>query len=193
MAKKKKVHILCIILPVIAIVLAAITFVVVRDVRVTKTWRTFSEKRVEKLEEIFGADFPDNTEFEYYSDNFRIQGGGDMHTLYVKNIADPEDFCRNNFNTSVGFTFMADIENSKVLENAFYSEYGVKEFLKKDKESWRSKECSVDFFGHAINHISSVDCYMMDIYFSPNDNGSYDVKLTAQLQQGASLYVVKLE
>lgn len=177
MTKKKKVHILCIILPIIAVIVAAITFVTVNGVRVTKTWFTFSEKRIEKLEEIFNADFPDDAEFEIYSDNFWIQGGGDIHTLYIKNIADPKDFCRNNFDTSVSFTFMADIKNAEVLENKFFSELGVEEFLKKDKEIWLKEERTVDFWGYAINHISEYSCYMVEIYFFLNDSGSYDVKI----------------
>ncbi|MDE6710714.1 MAG: hypothetical protein K2J76_09535 [Oscillospiraceae bacterium] len=181
MAKKKKIHLLCIILPVIAIVLAAITFVVVHGVRVTKTWRTFSEKRVEKLEDIFNADFPDDAEFEYYSDKFRIPGGGhNIHTLYIKNIVDPESFCRNNFDTSVSFTFMADIKNAEVIENKIFSERGAEEFLKWGKESWIKEERSVDFLCRAINQISEHSYDYVEIYFFSNDMGSYDVKLKAE-------------
>lgn len=187
MAKKKKIYMLCIILPIIAVIVAAITYMNVHSIVFTKTWPTFSEKRVEKLEEVFNADFPDNAEFEVYSaefvffcDYFRIMGGDYTHTLYIKNIADPEDFCRNNFNTSVSFTFMADIKNSKVLENTLYSEYGVELFFKRDKENWLKEERTVDFFGHAINHISEDTWYMTEIYFSPNANGSYDAKLTSE-------------
>lgn len=178
---------LCIILPIIAAIVAAITYLNVHSMVLTKTWRTFSEKRIEKLEEVFNADFPDNAEFEVYStefmffcDYFRIMGGDYTHTLYVKNIADPESFCRNNFNASVSFTFMADIKNSKVLENTLYSEYGVELFFKRDKENWLKEERTVDFFGHAINHISEDTWYMTEIYFSPNANGSYDAKLTSE-------------
>ncbi|MDE7279714.1 MAG: hypothetical protein K2N26_08325, partial [Oscillospiraceae bacterium] len=175
MTKKKKVHILCIILPIIAIIVAAITYLNVRSVILTKTWRTFSEKRVEKLEEVFNVDFPDNAEFEIYSiefkffcDYFRIRGGDYTHTLYVKNISDPEDFCRNNFGTSVSFTFMADLKYAEVLENTLFSEKGVELFFKKDtknwlfknyNENWLKEERSVDFFGHAINKISEDTWY----------------------------------
>lgn len=187
MAKKKKIHMLCVILPIIAVVVAVITYLNVHSMVLTKNWRTFSEKRVEKLEEVFNADFPDDAEFEIYSvefaffcDYFRIRGGDVMHTLYVKNIADPEDFCRNNFDTSVSFTFMADIKNAEVLENKFFSERGVEEFFKKDKENWLKEERTVDFFGHAINRISEDTWYMTEIYFFPNADGSYDVKITAE-------------
>ncbi len=180
--KKKKIHLLSIILPIAAVIVFAVAFVVVHGVRATKTWSTFSEKRIEKLEEIFNADFPENAEFEFYSDKFWIGGYGDIHTLtlYIKNINDPESFCRNNFNTSVSFTFMADIKNSEVIVNEFYSELGVEEFLKKDKENWITEERPVDFFGHAINHISEDSWYMTEIYFLPNADGSYDVKITAE-------------
>lgn len=138
MAKKKKIHILCIILPIIAVIVAAITYLNVRSVILTKTWRKFSEKRVEKLEEVFNADFPDDAEFEIYSAEFmffcdylRLRYRDYSHTLYVKNIADPESFCRKNFGTSVSFTFMADLKNAEVLENKFFSEKGVELFFKK--------------------------------------------------------------
>lgn len=187
MAEKKKIHRLYIILPIIAVIVAAITYLNVRSVILTKTWRTFSEKRVEKLEEVFNADFPDNAEFEVYStkfmffcDYFRIRGGDYTHTLYVKNIANPESFCRDNFSESVDFTFMADIKNAEVIENKHFSERGVEEFFKKDKENWLKEERSVDFFGHAINHISDDTFYMAEIYFFPNADGSYDVKITAE-------------
>ena len=187
MAEKKKIHKLYIILPIIAVIVAAITYLNVRSVILTKTWRTFSEKRVEKLEEVFNADFPDNAEFEIYSiefkffcDYFRIRGGDYTHTLYVKNISDPEDFCRNNFGTSVSFTFMADLKNVEVIENKLFSERGVEEFFKKDKVNWLKEERSADFFGHAINHISDDTWYMVEIYFSSNADGNYDAKLTAE-------------
>lgn len=187
MAKKKKIHILCIILPIIAVIVAAITYLNVRSVILTKTWRTFSEKRVEKLEEVFNAEFPDNAEFEGYSAEFmffcdylRLRCRDYSHTLYVKNIADPESFCRNNFGTSVSFTFMADLKNAEVPENKFFSEKGVELFFKKDTENWLKEERPVDFFGHAINHISEDSWYMTEIYFMPNADGSYDVKITAE-------------
>ncbi len=75
---------------------------------------------------------------------------------------------------------MADIKNSEVIVNEFYSELGVEEFLKKDKENWITEERPVDFFGHAINHISEDSWYMTEIYFLPNADGSYDVKITAE-------------
>ncbi len=179
--KKKKIHLLSIILPIAAVIAFAVAFVVVHGVRATKTWSTFSEKRIEKLEEIFNADFPENAEFEFYSDKFLI-GYGDIHTLtlYIKNIDDPESFCRNNFNTSVSFTFMADIKNSEVIVNEFYSEAGVEMFLKKDKENWITEERAVDYFGHAINHISEDSLYFVEMFFSPDGSGNYDVKLIAE-------------
>jgi len=179
--KKKKILLLSIILPIAAVIAVAVVFVTVHGVRVTKTWSKFSEKRIEKLEEIFSANFPENAEFEFYSSKFWIGGYGDIHTIYIKNIADPESFCRNNFNTSVSFTFMADIKNSEVIVNEFYSEIGVEEFLKKDKENWITEERTVDFLGHAINHISEDSFYIVEMFFSPDGSGNYDVKLIAEV------------
>lgn len=178
--KKKKILLLSIILPIAAVIVFAVTFVTVHGVRMTKTWSAFSEKRIEKLEEIFNANFPENAEFEFYSDKFWIGGYGDIHTLYIKNIADPESFCRNNFNTSVSFTFMADIKNSEVIINEVYSELGVEEFLKKDKENWITEERTVDYFGYAINRISEDSVYFVEMFFSPDGSGNYDVKLIAE-------------
>ena len=138
-----------------------------------KGWHIFTEKRIETLEEIFDADFSDDTEFEYYSYVYQFQGG-ETHILYIKNIDDPEKFYFDNFD-SENPILIADIKNSKVIENEIYTELGVEDFFERSStynQPWRNGERSVDF----IYRIYSKK-YLLDIYFSQNSDGKYDAKL----------------
>ncbi len=103
------------------------------------------------------------------------------HTLYIKDVADPEKFCLENFNESTEIMYMADLKNSRILKNDCYSEwYGETIANNSDKnEKWNIGERHVDFFCHAFcsEPKSEHDSLAYEIYFSQNDNGGYDVKI----------------
>lgn len=150
-----------------------------------KSWHTFTSVRVKMLEETYEVDFPDGTEFSYYSgvwdflDFFRSVGF--KHTLYIKDVPDPEKFCREVFGSSKKIMFMADLKNAKVLENNSYKEKYAEEVANNSdlKEKWSIGERPVDFFCRAWcgEPKSEHDSLLYEIYFSQNDGGGYDVKI----------------
>lgn len=150
-----------------------------------KNWHIFTNNRIEKLEEIYEIDFPDDTEFSSYSmvwifmDLFESLGF--TNTLYIKVVADPETFCRENLNAPIKIMVMADLKNAKVLENNSYSEKYAETVAKySDKnEKWRIGERHVDFFCRALcsEPKSEHQSLLYEIYFSQNDGGGYDVKI----------------
>ena len=151
-----------------------------------KSWHIFTNSRIEKLEEFYEIDFPEDTEFSSYSavwiftDIFRTVSV--KHTLYIKDVADPEKFCREIFNEQIKIMLMADIKNAVVIENNSYSERGVEWELNKysaHKESWRTGQRSVDFWCRALcsKPKSEHQSLVYEICFSQNDNGGYDVKI----------------
>lgn len=138
-----------------------------------KVWHIFTENRIEKLEEIFDADFPDNTEFEFYSYIYQFQGG-ETHALYIKSIADPEKFCRNCINAPI--EFMLDIKNAEAIEygnhTAEEAAYRIEE-LSAEKIGWRKEERFADFFC-ICKPKGNRRIYF---YFSKSNDGGYDVKI----------------
>lgn len=151
-----------------------------------KSWHIFTNNRIEKLEKFYEIDFPEDTEFSSYSavwnftDIFRTISV--KHTLYIKDVADPEKFCREIFNEQIKIMLMADIKNAVVIENNSYSEHGAEWELNKHsahKEAWGAGQRSVDFYCKAFcsepksEHISLI----YEICFSQNDGGGYDVKI----------------
>lgn len=148
-----------------------------------KSWHIFTNSRIEKLEEFYEIDFPEDTEFSSYNavwiftDIFRTVSV--KHTLYIKDVADPEKFCLENFSEATEIMYMADLKNSRILKNDCYSEeYGKTIANNSDKnEKWSIGERHVDFFCHAYCSEPKINCKIYDIYFSANDNGGYDVKM----------------
>lgn len=151
-----------------------------------KSWHIFTNSRIEKLEEFYEIDFPEDTEFSSYNavwnftDIFRTISV--KHTLYIKDVSDPERFCREIFNAPIKIMLMADIKNSVVIENDSYSERGAEWELNKysaHKEAWSLGQRSVDFYCEAFcsepksEHISLI----YEVCFSRNDNDGYDVKI----------------
>ncbi len=138
-----------------------------------KVWHIFTKNRIEKLEEFFDADFPNNTEFEFYGYIYQFQGG-ETHVLYIKNIADPESFCRNCINVPI--EFMLDIKNAEAIEYGDYTPeaaaYHIENFSA-EKIDWRKEKRFADFFcickpkGHQSIYL----------YFSKNKDVGYDVKI----------------
>ncbi|MDE6595843.1 MAG: hypothetical protein K2K44_07535 [Oscillospiraceae bacterium] len=138
-----------------------------------KVWHIFTEKRIKTLEEIFDADFSDDTEFEYYSYIYQFQGG-ETHTLYIKNIANPESFCRSCMNMPI--EFMADIKNAEAIEYGDYTEEAAENHIKKlsaEEINWRKKKRFADF----LCICKSKGYQSVYLYFSKNTVGGYDVKI----------------
>ena len=141
----------------------------------SKTWRIFTEKRIETLETIFQTDFPDDTDFVKYWRLNGMDGGADW--LYINGISDPEDFCRSCVNIPI--EFMADIKNANVIEYGDFSEDEAVheiEYLSRQKTIWNNGERYTDFFC-----IFQSDGYRtMSLYFSKNNDSGYDVKFEIQ-------------
>lgn len=138
-----------------------------------KFWHIFTEKRIETLEEIFNADFYDDTEFEYYSYVYQFQGG-ETHILYIKNIADPESFCRSCINMPI--EFMADIKNAEAIEYGDYTKETAKKHIKNlssEEIKWRKKKRFADF----LCVCKSEGYKSVYLYFSKNNDSGYDVKI----------------
>lgn len=150
-----------------------------------KNWYIFTDSRVDKLEEIYEIDFTDDTEFSHYSRVWRFmdlfKSLGFKNTLYIKDVPDPEKFCRENLNTPIKIMLMADLKNAQVLENnSFSEEYAETVAAYSDKnEKWSIGERRVDFFCRAFcsEPKSEHESLAYEIYFSPNDDGNYDVKI----------------
>lgn len=154
-----------------------------------KSWHIFTNSRIEQLEEIYNADFPEDMKFSHYNAVWRFAPIFDTlsidHTLYIKDVADPEKFCLENFNESTEIMYMADLKNSRILKNDCYSEkYGETIANNSDKnEKWNIGERHVDFFCHAFCSEPKINCKIYNIYFSANDSGGYDVKMfTEEIQ-----------
>ena len=138
-----------------------------------KVWHVFTKSRIEKLEEIFDADFSDDTEFEYYSYVYQFQGG-ETHTLYIKNIADPESFCRSCMNMPI--EFMADIKNTETIEYGDYTKETAEKHIKNlsaEEINWRKEKRFSDF----LCICKSEGYQSVYLYFAKNTDSSYDVKI----------------
>lgn len=150
-----------------------------------KSWYIFTDSRVEKLEEIYEIDFPDDTEFSSYSMVWKFmdlfESRGFTNTLYIKDVPEPERFCRETFKAPTKIMVMADLKNAKVLENNSYSEEYAETVAKySDKnEKWSIGERRVDFFCRVLcsKPKSEHQSLLYEIYFSQNDGGGYDVKI----------------
>lgn len=189
MTKKEKKRVKTIILRWCVIgfvvIFSAVCFIGMYGSLQIKSWHIFTDSRVEKLEEIYEIDFPDDTEFSSYSmvwifmDLFESLSF--TNTLYIKDVADPETFCRENLNAPIKIMVMADLKNAKVLENNSYSEEYAETVAKySDKnEKWSIGERRVDFFCRALcsEPKSEHQSLLYEIYFSQNDGGGYDVKI----------------
>lgn len=174
MTKKRKIR------PMLIVEIAFLVFLAVGAVicfsDMFKVWHIFTEKRIETLEEIFDTNFPDNTEFEYYSYVYQFQAG-EAHNLYIKNIADPESFCRNC--TNMPIEFMANIKNAKAIEYGDYTEEAAEKHIKRllaEEINWHKEKRFADFLC-----ICKSDGYQnVYLYFSKNKDGRYDVKMEIQ-------------
>lgn len=189
MSKKEKKRIKTLILRWTLIAAVALIFAVciigLHGSLQIKSWHIFTKSRIEKLEETYEIDFPDGTEFSYYSgvwnfiDFFRSLGF--KYTLYIRDVSDPEKFCREVFGSSKKIMFMADLKNAKVLENNSYKEKYAEEVANNSdkKEKWSIGERPVAFFCRALcsEPKSEHDSLLYEIYFSQNDDGGYDVKI----------------
>lgn len=132
------------------------------------TWRFFTKGRIAELEEVFAADFPDDTAFDYYKKVYAFQAGTD-HKLYITGIEKPEEFCRN---TVTGILFMADLSGEKPVE-----------IITNDNYSNTERFQGQQWYDGTARHTDFVcvykgKTYNTVIYFFENDSGGYDVKFT---------------
>ncbi len=132
------------------------------------TWRIFTKGRVAEMEEIFIADFSEDTEFDYYKKVYAFQAGT-YHQLYITGVENPEEFC---LNTVTGILFMADLSGEEpvvVIENDNYN----------NSEQFQGQQ----WYDGTARHTDFVCVYKGKpyntvIYFFENDSGGYDVKFT---------------
>lgn len=189
MTKKEKKRVKIIILKRFVIAVVVLIFAVciiglLGSLKI-KSWHIFTNSRIEKLEEIYNADFPEDMKFSYYSAVWRYYVFDTIsinHTLYIKDVDDPEKFCRETFNAPIKIMLMADIKNAVVIENNSYTEYGAECELNKysaHKEDWRTGQRSVDFWCREFcsEPSNGHDFVVYEIFFSQNDSGDYDVKI----------------
>lgn len=159
------------VIAVVALICLIIVPAVIMFNDVYKSWHIFTDKRVEKLEQTFGASFPKDVEFEYYKSVYAFQAGT-YHTLYVTGIENPEEFCRSNITDVL---FMADLsgEEPVVLKNN--DKYENLDGNSFQGQEWRDGEARHTDFVCVANKDSY---YSTVIYFFENDSGGYDVKFT---------------
>lgn len=87
----------------LAVILLILVFAVPAFVIFGKSyasWHFFTKSRIKELEQIFSADFPEDTVFERYKKVYAFQEG-EYHTLYITGIDSPKDFCSNCINCSI--------------------------------------------------------------------------------------------
>ena len=134
-----------------------------------KSWHIFTNSRIEKLEGIYNADFPEDMKFSYYNAVWNFVDIFDTvsinHTLYIKDVADPKRFCRENL--SFNIVYMADIKNSVVIEHNDANDQVA------EKEMQRY--ANMDFICHGYDE--NPEIIFCDVYFFQNSNGGYDAKL----------------
>lgn len=183
MTKKEKKRLKTLILrrtliAVVVLILAVCIIGLLGSLKI-KSWHIFTNSRIEKLEEIYNADFPEDMKFSYYSavwEYYVFDTISINHTLYIKDVSDPEKFCREIFNESTEIGFIADYKNARVVENNYYNEKYAETIANSAKnEKWSIGERPVDFFCIVICRKPEFAAY--NIYFSPNDSGGYDVKI----------------
>lgn len=134
-----------------------------------KNWHIFTNNRIEKLEEIYEIDFPDDTEFSSYSmvwifmDLFESLGF--TNTLYIKDVADPETFCREKLSFKIWY--MADIKNSKVIEHNNANDQVA--------ENEMQRYANMDFV--CSGYTENPELVFCDVYFFQNSDGGYNAEL----------------
>lgn len=134
-----------------------------------KSWHIFTSSRIEKLEEIYIADFPEDTQFSYYKAVWEFTDIFDtlliQHTLYIKDVDDPETFCREKLSFKIWY--MADIKNSKVIEhNNANDQVAENEMPRYD---------NMDFV--CSGYTEDPKLVFCDVYFFQNSDGSYNAEL----------------
>lgn len=134
-----------------------------------KSRHIFTNGSIKKLEEIYNADFPEDTKFSYYKAVWNYDGVYDTisidHTLYIKNVADPESFCRENLSFKIAY--MADIKNSKVIEH-----YTVNDRFAEDE---MQRYANMDFICRGYTYDPNL--VFCNAYFFQNVDGSYSAEL----------------
>lgn len=166
--KKKSAHSAIIAVVVLICLIIAPLAIMFNDTYAV--WRIFTDGRIAELEEIFGADFPENTEFDYYKKVYAFQGGT-YHTLYITGIEDPENFCKSNVKCAI--QFMADLSGKEPVvmkNNGKYENINANSF---QGEKWHNGEVRHTDFVCVANNDSY---YNIVIYFFENVDGSFDVK-----------------
>ena len=156
------------IIAVIALICLIIVPFVIMFNDTYATWHIFTKGRIADLENVFIADFPEDTEFDYYKKVYAFQAGTD-HKLYITDIENPEEFCRN---TVTGILFMADLSGEEPVE-----------IIANDNYSNAERFQGQQWYDGTARHTDFVcvykgKTYNTVIYFFENGSGGYDVKFT---------------
>ena len=134
-----------------------------------KSRHFFTNGSIKKLEEIYNADFPEDTKFSYYKAVWKFADIFDtvsiQHTLYIKDVDNPETFCRENLSFKI--LYMADIKNSKVIEHAYANDQVAEDEM--------LRYANMDFV--CSGYTEDPKLVFCDVYFFQNSDGSYNGEL----------------